>query len=190
MLNRICRRLSPLFLIVLVALPASLGTAMAEEETHATQAISTSLANAKAGSWIRHFSQGGDSYTNYVVAADEESVTLQQIYQYHHHVRESKTLVLSRAEIEQAPIDANASDAQPAEITVKGQTYQTRAVRRPLNDSYATFYITDAIPVTGILRVDVEPASGHSPITLLNDSFGLAPDDLIESAMDAEKKDE
>lgn len=180
------RRPSLLALGICLAVAALSFAAMAEEDEDNTTAdlpailqITTNLLSAEPGSWMRHSGLGGASFTNYVVAVDEESVTLQQIYRHHHRTRANRVFVLSRAAIREAPIDEKAADARPVELSHEGKTYQTRAVRRFVNNAYATFYITDSIPVTGILRVDLEPANGHSPLVFWTDSYGFTPDDLI-----------
>lgn len=167
--------------IILLFVAASIPALAAD--SHLDLHITTNLLTAKSGAWVRRNAPREHSYTTYVEEATEDQVTIRLIYTHNSRPLEVKTVTLTPDEIRQRGIDPNGPDSRDATLEHNGTTYRVRAVDSHFNDSDGTYYISDAVPATGILCIEIRPSNDGSPISLWNDAYGTEPDDLILKAI-------
>jgi len=144
--------------------------------------LTTNLLSAKEGSWTRRHAPGGNTYTTHVYAAADDGIVLQAIHTHEGHIRSNKLYAIPYAYLRENAIDPGADGAVDRDVEYKGEVFRTRAVAGRVNDSHGLFFITDEIPATGILCVEISPANDADPYTLWTDSFGTRPDQLIVNA--------
>lgn len=146
--------------------------------------LTTPLLRAEPGSWIRRYEPHGHVITQMVVAVDGEEVVLRRLRHRDGHVLSDDTRTFSAGYIRENGADPDSPDARREWIEHNGGMYDAAVVEADVNGRPAVFYITDAIPAGGLLRVDLLRASGEAKITLWTDDYGIEPDELIRMAVE------
>lgn len=140
--------------------------------------LTTRLKTAAPGQWIRRYAPGNTAYTTVVVEKTGDSVTIQHIKTHRGGVRRNDRFVIALAYLDANAIDPDAEGAKDATVSRNGVERRTRAVTAPVGDAEGVFHFDDAIPVTGLLCVEIRPP-GQGTIFLWTDAYGSEPDDLV-----------
>ncbi len=163
------RKLAASFVFV-IALSCASGTRAADLD------LTVNLLTAKPGSWTRRYLPHGHSETWRVAKVAKDGVTLQFIRAHEGKIEENKLFDIPAERIRREGINPNAPGARSDRIEHKGKTYDVRVV----DADGKRFYLSPAVPASGILRVDLQP--GSNPTILWTDEFGDTPDELIRKA--------
>lgn len=163
----------PKALFLLAALLAVSSSAPALE-------LTARLLTAAPGSWTRRFEPNGHVRTLYVAAVESETVTLQLLRHHDGHIVENKRIAVPAEFIRENGADPDSPSARADTVEHKGRTYEVRVARAGVDDSEGDYYISDAVPANGVIRIDV--LTGGDPLVLWTDAYGEAPDDLLRAA--------
>lgn len=139
--------------------------------------LTTRLLDAKPGSWTRRFEPHNHIRTHYVAAVDKDSVTLQLLRHHDGHIVENKRIVVPAEYIRENGADPDSSAARADQVEHKGVTYAVKIVQAGVDDSEGDYYISEAVPGNGVIRIDLP--RDENPIVLWTDAYGEEPDDLI-----------
>lgn len=138
--------------------------------------LTTNLLHAQPGSWIRRYKPHGYTETQVVVSVKPEAVVMQYIRTSEGKVEENRRETISADRIRSEGADPNAPDARQERVEHRGKTYDVKVVEK----NGRTYYISSAIPASGILRIDIHP--GDNGTALWSDDYGTQPDELIRKA--------
>lgn len=143
--------------------------------------LTTRLLTAKPGSWVRRHAPRGHAITQYVADVTDEAVTVRVIRDHDDHVVDNLEFVIPKSYIKENGANPDAPDAKAGKVTYHDVAYNVKVVKVKLDDSDGLYYISDAVPANGIVRIDILSA-GSDPTILWMDSHGTEPDNLILNA--------
>ncbi len=140
--------------------------------------LTTNLIKAQPGSWIRRYTPNGHSWTLYVADNTNGSVTVHYLRHHDGHIVGKESDTVSHDWLKTNAVNPDSPAAKPATVSHKGIDYTVKAVESRLDESPGIFYITDALPASGVVRLDIVHPSG-SVTTLWTDAYGDKPDELL-----------
>lgn len=153
--------------------------------------ITINLLNATPGSWTRRHRPNNHKETEYVENAEGTGesmvVTLRLLRHHDGHVTGNEVVRVPGSYIMEKGLGAGDVPTRTETVEYKGIVYTANVLENSTPGSTGTFYLSDQIPVNGILRIDI----GRT-VTLWTDAYGSEPDELIlktsEDAADANAK--
>lgn len=150
--------------------------------------LTTSLLHAAPGSWIRRYAPNNHTITQLVVDVNENEVILRRLRHHDGHVVSDDTRTFTAEYIRKNGADPNSPRARKDRVEHKGKTFDVSIVEVEQENQSALFYVTDAIPAGGLLRIDLPGGSGSHATSLWTDEYDNEPDERILKVINREKK--
>ena len=146
--------------------------------------ITFNLLHAQKGSWIRSNQADNHSYTEHVMEVDADAVTIQIIHMHRDSLKYNKRVRIPVSYIVASNVNPNSPDARSDTLQMHGRSYAVKVLRArsERDNADVEYYISDEIPVSGVLKKDVFRDNGPARITTTVGAYGSEPDDAIERA--------
>lgn len=145
--------------------------------------ITVNLLNATAGSWTRRHRPNNHKETEYVEnvegAGESMVVTLRLMRHHSGRITSNKVVRVPGSYIMEKGLGGGGVPTRTETVEYKGIVYTAKVLENSTPGSTGTFYLSDQIPVNGILRIDI----GRT-VKLWTDAYGSEPDELILKASD------